>query len=203
MKDIGNGLKFRQIKSSISKIDTIEILDFNSLKSSAKENFGQEGICIFYLDYKVLIGKYDGEDFKFYEDKEFEPRFIQKMRLFNTDKELLGRELFIWRINKKGFRGRLRIDGEGNEIDVVDANQVLWGTKPESRREFTEISEERGTKLVLPVKDLKVDNSENRAFILTRNYISYKTHDSTYEQAGYEDCRFVAITDKNRNPYGV
>jgi len=203
MKDIGNGLQFRQIKSSISKLDTIEILDFNSLKSLVKNRFGQKGMCVFYLDYKVLIGKYDGEEFIFHEDKEFEPRFIQKMRLFNTDRELLGRELFIWRENKKGFRGRLRIDEKGNEIDVVDANQVLWGTTSISRGEFTEISEERGTKLVLPVKDLKVDNSENRVFILTRNYISYKTHDSTYEQAGYEDCRFVAITDKNRNPYGV
>lgn len=198
MKDIGNGLRFSTIKSYTPKLDTIEILDFISLKSLVKDNFGQKGICIFYLDYKVLIGKYDGENFTFQEDKEFEPRFIQKMRLFNTD-----RELFLWRINKKGFRRRLRIDYEGNEIDVVDSNQVLWGTTSISKGEFTEISEERGTKLILPIKDLKVDNSENRAFILTRNYISYKTYDSTYEQAGYEDCRFVAITDKNRNQYGV
>jgi CRISPR-associated protein (TIGR03984 family) len=198
MKDIYNGLQFRQIKSSISNLNSIEILDFKSLKSLVKDCFGQKGICIFYLDYKVLIGKYDGEDFIFHEEKEFEPRFIQKMRLFNID-----RELFIWRENRNGFRGRLRIDEPGNETDVVDANQVLWGTKPEYRGEFTEITEERGTKLVLPVKDLKVDNSENRAFILTRNYISYKTYDSTYEQAGYEDCRFVVFTDKNRHSYGV
>ncbi|NJD53806.1 MAG: TIGR03984 family CRISPR-associated protein [Candidatus Methanoperedens sp.] len=198
MKDIGNGLQFRQIKSSISKFNIIEIQDFNSIKSLVKDYFGQKGLCVFYLDYKVLIGKYDGEDFKFYENKEFEPQFIQKMRLFNTD-----RELFVWKENRNGFRGRLRIDETGNKVDVVDAYQVLWGTKLEFRGEFTEISEERGTKLVLPVKHLKVDNSENRAFILTRNYISYETYDSTYEQAGYEDCRFVSITDKNRNPCGV
>ncbi len=113
MKDIGNGLQFRQIKSSISKLNTIEILDFNSLKSLVKDHFGEKGICVFYLDYKVLIGKYDGEDFKFYEDKEFEPRFIQKMRLFNSD-----RELFIWRENKKGFK-RIPVSPANHHYTII------------------------------------------------------------------------------------
>ncbi|MCX9011182.1 MAG: CRISPR-associated protein Csx19 [Candidatus Methanoperedens sp.] len=191
--EMNNGLRLCTIKSHVLNFSNIELTDFNSLKSFMKINFGQkEALCVFYLDYKVLIGRYDGDDFRFYNNETFEPRFIQKMRLFDQNQEL-----YIWRENKKNFRGRLRVDSDGDEIDVVDAKQVLWGTNSKSFGDFSEIFEERGTKIILPFKDLKIDKNENRAFILTRNYISYETYDSSYKQAGYGDCRFVAFTDKN------
>jgi len=195
--ETNNGLRLSMIKSSVVINNKIDLSDSNTLKSYVRTNFVQKGICIFYFDYGVQIGKYDSEDFRLFKQEIPEPRFIWKMRLFNQNQEL-----FIWKKNANGFAGRLRIDGEGDETDVVDAKQMLWGTDSQPQDDFSELFEDRGTKIILPFKDLKV-NKENRIFILTRNYVSYKTCDSSYEQAGYVDSRFVAFTDKNGTPLGV
>lgn len=197
MMETNNGLRLSMMKSSVVIINKIDLSDSNSLKSYVTTNFGQKGICIFYFDYGVQIGKYDGEDFRLFKNEIPEPRFMWKMRLFNQNQEL-----FIWKKNARGFVGRLRIDGEGDETDVVEAKQMLWGTDSQPQDDFSELFEERGTKIILPFNDLKV-NKENRIFILTRNYVSYMTCDSSYEQAGYVDSRFVAFTDKNGTPLGV
>lgn len=189
-----NGLMVHTIKSEISNFNDPGQLDSNSLMSFIKSKFNQEGLCLCYLDYKVLIGKYTGESLQFYNNENIEPRFIQKLRLFNKNQD---QELYIWRKNRKGFGARLRIDGRGDEVDVVDAKQVLWGTDSKACGDYTEIFEKRGTRLMLPFNKLTINNNEDRVFILTRNYISYDTCDGAYKQAGYTDCRFVAFTDKN------
>lgn len=180
----GNGLKFATKKSETKSFEKLSFSDYESFKLQIKDIFGQNnGFCVVYLDYKVLIGKYSEGNFKFYKEEIFKPKYIQKMRIFD-----INQELYIWRKNEEEFRGRLRIDGPGIETDVIDACQILWGTKAELLGEFSKIFEEdRGTELILPLKNVSFDNSENRVFIRTRNYISYRDND----QAGYEDCRFV------------
>lgn len=181
--------------SHVRNLEIFELSDLESFKSVIKANFVQEGICVFYLDYVVLIGKYDGKDFHFYQNEKLEPHllephFIQKMRLFDEDQEL-----YLWRKNKNQFRGRLRIDGIGEKTDVVDVEQVLWGTRSKSLGNYIELCEDRGTKIILPFKNIKIDaqkDPKDRIRILTRNYVSYDTN-SSYEQAGYVDCRFVAF----------
>lgn len=182
----GNGLKFATKKSETKPFENLSFSDYESFKLQIKDIFGQNnGFCVVYLDYKVLIGKYSEGKFKFYNDDIFKPKYIQKMRIFN-----INQELYLWRKNGEEFRCRLRIDGSGIETDVIDACQILWGTKAESLGEFSKIFEEdRGTELILPLKDISVDNGQNRVHIRTRNYISYGDND----QAGYEDCRFVGF----------
>jgi len=201
---IKSEIELHSVKSHVENPEgeKLELSDFTSLKSLINTKFPHKGLCVFYLDNEVLIGKYDGNELKFYLNKVPEPQFIQKLRLFNETQEL-----FLWRKKWKDtcgeFAFRLRVDGDGNETDVVDAKQVLWGTTAKKLdEEFTEILETRGTKIILPFNDIQVDDKERRVFILTRNYISYDTNDSSYQQAGYVDCRFVKFTDENGNVLG-
>jgi len=198
MKD--NALVFCTEKSKVKNL-WIELSNSDELKSFVKDEFANKGLCVAYLDHMVLVGKYDGEDFYFYQNEELEPKLIQKIRLFDKN-----HELYLWKKSENSFRGRLRIDGDGDgeETDMVDARQVLWGTKSKPCGDFTEIYEDRGTKIILPFKGIEIDTKKDpkdRIFILTRNYVSYKTN-SSYKQAGYNDCRFVAFVDKNGNCIG-
>ncbi|MCH7974162.1 MAG: hypothetical protein IH949_09800, partial [Bacteroidetes bacterium] len=60
---------------------------------------------------------------------------------------------------------------------------------------WTEISEKRGTKLILPFDKVNVDDKENRVKIQTRNYVGF----NEIHQATYVDCRFVDFPDiKNK-----
>lgn len=186
-----NGLELTSKKTETKPYGKILFSDYESFNLQIKDIFGKNnGFCVVYLDYKVLIGKYIEGKFIFHDNEIFKPKYIQKIRIFNENQEL-----FLWRKNEGEFRGRLRIDGSGIDIDVVDARQILWGTKPDPSfiGEFSKISEDRGTELILPLEDIFVDNGQNRVHIRTRNYIDYNEN----EQAGYADCRFVEFTDKN------
>jgi len=146
------------------------------------------GYFVAYLDYKVLIGKFcNGRS----QEEDFEPKFVQKMRLFNESKEL-----YIWRYEENTFLGRLRSDGDGDDVDVIDAWQALYGTRCKEEDGTTLLSKDRGTNLVLPFSGLNEKDLPIR--IHTRNYIGY----NEMGQAGYEDCRFVALTNKDRKSLG-
>lgn len=182
-------------KKSLTKTCKQHILsDFPSLEDLAHDKFGEVGFCIFYLDDKVLFGRYDGTSFLFYKKYLPKPKHIQKMRLFNQNKELL-----LWRKRWNGHSGnfafRLRVDEEGDNTDVIVAMQLLWGTKANSLDEnFTELSEKRGMKIIIPLKGIEVDDGEKRLFILTRNYINYKTDDSASHESETDSCLKTSAT---------
>ncbi len=177
-----NGLELNEIAS---KVETANI---NSLKD-ALSLFNSSGYIVAYLDYKVLIGRVNENSFEFYKDDTIEEKYIQRLRLFNEKKELL-----IWR-DRNSLKGRLRSDDEGKGTFVVDACQVLWGTyKQDLENGWIKLFEERGTELILPYGNLKIDNKKHRLFLKTRNYIFF--HSETH-QATYTDCRFVGFTDKS------
>ena len=150
------------------------------------ENIKQKSFAVVWLDYKVLIGTWDGKDFQFYDNETFGNKYLQRMRVFNKDGEML-----IYR-SGNGFKGRLRIDDpDGTDTEIIVANQVLFGTKKGEKcnDSYTEITEKRGTSLILPFDGLDVDDKEKRIFIKTHNYIDY----NAVNQAGYVDCRFVSF----------
>jgi CRISPR-associated protein (TIGR03984 family) len=180
--DKANGLELYLIKSKV------EPLSINNLEH-ALSLFNSTGYAVAYLDYKVLIGKVNNNGFEFFNNEKIEEKYIQKLRLFNDDKELL-----IWRDNN-GLKGRLRIDGEGEETFAVDACQLLWGTKKDKLGNgWIKLFEDRGTELILPYDEgVIIDNKRSRLFIMTRNYISF--HPGT-NQATYFDCRFIKFTNK-------
>lgn len=183
MEKTKNGLKLIQLKSSVKNdYEEIVFVEFIELENFLSENFKAVGFVIVYLDYKVIIRKFESGKIIFMTDeKPFETEFIQKLRLFN-DKQ----EIFIWRI-EGDWKARLRIDEKGEEISVVEANQVLFGTTGNIENGFTKLTEERGTEIILPFEIKGIDTKKNRIKIKTRNYIDY----NDLGQAVYIDSRFM------------
>lgn len=176
-----NGIELKEIKSK-AEVVTINNLD------DALSCFNSNGYVVAYLDYKVLIGGISNNRFEFYGSETIEEKYIQRLRLFNDQKELL-----IWHGNST-LNGRLRIDDEGDDTFVVEAYQVLWGTdKKDLGNGWSRLYEERGTELILPVGNVEINNKKKRLFLKTRNYITF--HPKTY-RATYGDCRFVELMEK-------
>lgn len=181
-----NGLTLHTIKSElkeIEKIDTIEQEAVKWMKTNASF------FVVAYLDHTVLIGQYNDKGFNFHNNALYDDRYVQKIRIFDKDKELL-----IWR-SGNGFKGRYREDRDGDEVDVVDVKQVLFGTdKEDLKNGFTRISEKRGTEIILPFTGLEVNDKDKRVFIQTRNYIGY----NEAHQATYIDCRFMGFMNNEK-----
>ena len=137
-----------------------------------------------------MIGKWKEEKFIFHHNKYCFTR-LQKIRIFNESEEL-----YIW---KSGdiFKGRHRKDGDeaGVEMNIIEANQVLFGTEIKERFEngFIKISENRGTELILPDNNFILDDKKNRIAIKTRNYIDFENSIATYI-----DTRFVKFEQLGR-----
>ncbi len=147
-----------------------------------------------YLDYRVVIGRYNGEKWEFYpleEDEEILPKYLRRLRVFNQDEELL-----LWRSGQT-LKGRFRKDGEGDEIEIAEAQQVLFGTKKGKRHNerFTEIREDRGASLILPFTTIQFDKDDKLVspiHLMTRNYLDY----NSIHQATYVDCRFAGFVQE-------
>ncbi len=152
-----------------------------------QENQAGKVYVVAYLDYKVLVGLFT-DRLTFYQGEDFEPQYLQRLRIFDENTELL-----LLKEEPLVFKGRLRLDGQGEEAEVVDALQVLWGTQKEQLEDvnWVRITENRGTSLTLPFAHggLNIDDQQNRVKLKTRNYINY----NSLGQAGYTDCRFMAI----------
>lgn len=121
-KNIPNGLKYSKKKTSATPV----VITSNTeiLNAAPTEN----AWFIAYLFHRVVIGRIVEKQFVYYKqaDNDVTLQNIQKLRVFNKDSEL-----FVWRTALGGYKARLRKDGEGQECGVVDANQVLFGTKSE------------------------------------------------------------------------
>jgi CRISPR-associated protein (TIGR03984 family) len=198
MKEKALELNFIKKKSSAKTCKQYNLSDFPSFEALAHDKFGELGFCVFYLDNKVLFGKYDGASFLFYNNDLPKPEHMQKMRLFNRDKELLLWKK-QWKERSGDFAYRLRVDEEGDNTDAIDAMQVLWGTKANSLDEnFTELSEKRGMKIIVPLKGVEVDDGEKRLFILTRNYITYKTDGPETHDSEADGCPKIAAMTREK-----
>jgi len=184
-----NGLRLLEnIKSEVTYLGEIE-----NLFDAAKEHIQKKSSVVLYLDYEVKIGEFENGSFRFFNEDSFDPKYVQRLRIFNKDEEL-----YIWRSGDKIF-GRLRKDGEGEETTIVDVNQVLFGTKAVHENGWTRLWEERGTFLIIP-GEFEADEHKKRVALRTRNYIEYmevksfpKVRETMLapQQATYRDCRFV------------
>jgi CRISPR-associated protein (TIGR03984 family) len=109
-------------------------------------------------------------------------------------------EILLFSSNRQvgGFNGRIRIDDKSQEaaqeINAVDVNQIIFGTKAEClNKQWIKLSEERGTEIILPASvfngyDLTKFGREYLASIRIRNYIEWNP---TSYQAYYSDHRFI------------
>lgn len=138
---------------------------------------------------KAVVWYYDKIEFYEFNDGKFDygTRKVDelvRLRIFNKD-----RELHIWQSNRI-LKGRLRIDGEGEEIKYVLAGQIMNGTLFTTKDNFLQVTEEKGTDYKLPFTEfLNKDKEIERLKLVTRNYIGY----NKINQAGYVDCRFEEI----------
>lgn len=190
----GNGLELIEIFTHSQPFVDInqEKLDEVLAEKFLRGNSNTKAYVVAWLDYEVLIGIWENQQFIFYNGKNLKLKYLQRLRIFNQE-----REIFLWRTNGQ-LKGRLREDNqEGSKVTIVVAKQLIFGTKSKQLNDsFTEIYEERGTKLVLPFTNLEVDNKsiDNRIFLQTYNYVK-----TTLEyQATYFDCRFVAFMNGNK-----
>lgn len=180
-----NGLDLITSKTKVEPCNDVDVSNYDSLEQFLSKNFKENGFIVAYLDYAVLIRKFqNGKIVLFNEEDKFDPTFIQKLRLFNKMSELL-----IWRTEGK-WKARLRIDEEGLEMKIIEANQVLFGTTADVQNGITTLTEGRGTEIILPFEINGVDTQKNRVKIKTRNYIDF----NKLGQAGYVDCRLVEFT---------
>ena len=146
----------------------------------------KNGYIVVYLNYEVKIGILEDGKMRFYRDEIFDSKYILKLRVFNEREELL-----IWKENGNYYNVRYRVDGKGENVKTIEADQVLWGTKSMPLgQEWVKLYESRGTELILsrPQKALAKDG-DNWMKIKTRNYIGF----DVLGQAGYVDSRFVSF----------
>ena len=181
-----NGLNMIELNSTTSAFDIKDArnLSYNDLLSLIGSKIKDISQAIIYLDYKILIGRFIDGKFEFYKNETFEPKFIQKMRIFN-EKE----EIYLWK-NENDISGRHRTDSAGKGVKAIEVKQALFGTRSESLDGgFVKLTEERGTEIILPSNGLKLPLSrQEKIFIKTRNYVG---HLNNNDQATYVDCRFV------------
>lgn len=181
-----NGLQYNKQKTSSKSVTIIEDKD---ILMNAPDN----GWFIAYLFHRVVIGRIKKGEFEYYQNAKNSndvtlPNMI-KLRAFNKDAEL-----FVWRTNIGGYKARLRTDNAGEEQGVIDAKQVLFGTRAEKLNEkYSILKEDRGTEIILPLNDLgiqidDINNEKGRLCVHTRAYIGII--EDTW-QATYEDVRFV------------
>ena len=91
-----NGLKLVTIKSEVRPI-----IVQNGLLENVVEHFSDgNAVVAAYLDYMVLIGRFENKSFVFYKNETIDAKFVQKLRVFNSHKELL-----FWR-SKDVLKGR-------------------------------------------------------------------------------------------------
>lgn len=192
-----NELKIEETTSQAITSSNNSYNSYNDLLQSIKLNFvDDDGYCIAYLDYKVIIGKYQNGELIFEPENNFDPQYLQRLRLFNSTKEF-----HVWRISSREFNSRLRVDGkEGEKIEFIDIEQLVWGSKEENLErknniDFIKLTNERGMEIILPaISSLKIEKSNNnRLFVRSRNYISY----NDLCQPEYFDHRLVKFSVKS------
>ena len=118
-----NGLTYLRLKTSTKPV-TIQC------DQDILDNAPENAWFIAYLYHRVVIGKITDGKFDYFPDEKIPNDVtklnILKLRVFNEDAEL-----FVWKTNLDGYRARLRTDGQGPEQGIVEAKQVLFGTKAE------------------------------------------------------------------------
>lgn len=170
------------------KTGTSEIKNYNDLNKIITNFIKESAYTIAYLDYKVLIGKFEN-DLSFKNQEIFDTKYLQKIRVFNKSSELI-----IFKKNDKTFGYRFIEDSinSSKEVNVIESYHILWGTKSRILdNNYSLLSESRGIELKIPFElDITEDNNKNaaRVAVRVRNYIDYD--ENTY-QAEYCDSRML------------
>ena len=180
-----------EVKNKKSKNGPFQFTDWSSIVNGIIKNIGKDAVIICWLFDKLISGKIEGDNVVFSDEKEKtidDLSKITELRAFNDNAELR-----IWK-SQGMLKGRIRKDDEGDAVEVVDAELVLWGTKAEKVDDsFSKLTEDRGTELILSKSIIDMDqvNKGKRMIATVRHYIDYIGDDKA--QASYVDYRFKEI----------
>lgn len=182
-----NPLQFREVPSTVTPLPALQPADLPELVA---RQFPQPAWGVLWLPHEVVIGRWAEGQFCSLTSTRLDAPDLLRLRMFDPHAEL-----HIWR-TPAGLQGRFRTDTAGAPTPLIEAHQVLVGTNYVTEKSgFTVIWEARGSELSLPLPHLQVDDKKRRLFIKTRNYIGTL---AATGQATYTDCRFVAITDHEK-----
>jgi len=145
------------------------------------DNRLSEATGLIYLDYGICWAKMVSGRLITRKMEELEPKYIQRARFFNQE-----RELHCWLKKEQEFAFRLRIDGEGEALNIIDADQYLLGVAEKTEEGFTLLQESQGKAGWVPVEL----GRGQRAVLKTRNYIDFAGD----LVAGFCDHRLIEIS---------
>lgn len=189
--------KAMELKKFKKNEPLISIDEWSNIYDKIKEHFNsRKALTFVIMHHGICLGSFNEEgNFIMPASLPLQPEYLRSVRVFDQDSEC-----YVWKSSmddKNLFRLRIRQDEEDKtgESEVIEARQLLWGTRlddcPEDK-DWKILKEDRGIELrinnsLIP-SDTKI-NKEDRLWLITRNYIGY----TPVGQAGYEDCRFVGI----------
>ncbi len=176
-------------KDSVLKDQTVHL--------QVEENFVEDGLddilktyesgkyfVVAHYVHQVRLGRFDDGELSFADGEIPEEKYLQEIRLFNAEREILIRKACV------GYLVRVLDDSTttGKEVSAVDTKGNFFGDRiaAESTAEYACLYEEgRKIKLMVPV----TAEAEHYALV-TRSYIEY---DQETGQAGYGRYRFVSV----------
>ena len=137
--------------------------DFLKIKTSAEPFTGADVIAaIRQFPYALLICT---DDVRLIDTRtDFTADRLTEARAFSETAEL-----HVIQVNG-AWRGRIRTDGVGEETEVFDQRQLLWGNCKASSGGVSELKEDRGISLEIPLEIPVGDNS--RAWLQIRSYLA-------------------------------
>ena len=161
------GLSLDQVKEQLSDLGGVGL---------------SEGLALCFFDHQVAWAKIMDGQVVSAEFESLEITYLQKARFFNAAGELL-----ILRQSDGTYTSRLRRDGTGEEMEVLDDRQLLLGENTQTEADFSYLEEQAGNSGSVPVQL----TPGKRAALVTRNYIEYAGN----LLAGYVDTRLVGIEE--------
>lgn len=187
------GVRFVSLKSN-----RVKLIDgtWEVIRQEIANHFGDKQAGAFVMMHHCTwLGIYKDGKFIAPVSKPLEQEELRFARIFDDESEC-----HIWRNGEDSadlYRLRIRVDEEDEkeELNAVEAKQLLWGSKLEDSPEnehWKVLKEKRGIELliheeILP-RNIQV-SEQKRLWLVTRNYIDY----TESGQAGYVDSRFVRI----------
>lgn len=120
-------VKIRNNQKSIIKSPDDSIIEDKTrllqIINEAGHEIGEDSYWILYNQNKVLIGK-DCQNL-LNDEQEIEFDILKNIRFFG-----IKGELYIWKYNDK-LRWRLRIDNEGEDVNIYEEEHYRWNIKGE------------------------------------------------------------------------
>jgi CRISPR-associated protein (TIGR03984 family) len=155
-----------------------------------------EGYIVLWQHHAIFTGVIEGGNTTWLNDSQpvsGDEHFV-RVRAFNEAKEF-----HFWKTGGN-IQGRLRTDAPGEDQEIIDASMMLRGVvgkliqKPDADQKPAQLFSGAGHVVGKLIQKSDADLAVSDLAVVTRNYIAY---DSTTQQAGYLDSRFVKFQPFN------